>query len=92
MAIISKIREKSGLAVGIVALGLMFFIVGGDILGPNSVLLGRNKMEVGEIAGETIKREEYQVQIDELKYNYTLNYGRNPIESEIIECRKIRVK
>ncbi|MFC2126184.1 SurA N-terminal domain-containing protein [Bacteroidota bacterium] len=88
MAIITKIREKSGLAVGIVALGLMLFIVGGDIMGPNSVLLGKNKAEVGEIAGETIKREELQNQIEELKYNYTLNFGRNPTEGEMVSIRQ----
>jgi peptidyl-prolyl cis-trans isomerase D len=43
MALISKIREKTGLAVGIIAFGLILFLVGGDILGPNSVILGNNR-------------------------------------------------
>ena len=88
MALINKIREKTGLAVGIIAFGLILFLVGGDILGPNSVILGKNKMEVGEIAGEKIDREEYIQQIEELKYNYTLNYGRNPSENELITLRQ----
>ena len=88
MALISKIREKTGLAVGIIAFGLILFLVGGDILGPNSVILGNNKAEVGEIAGQTIDYEEYIQQIEELKYNYTLNFNRNPSENEMIAIRQ----
>ena len=88
MALISKIREKTGLAVGIIAFGLILFLVGGDILGPNSVILGKNRAEVGTIAGQKINHEEYIQQIEELKYNYTLNFGRNPSENELIAIRQ----
>lgn len=88
MALINKIREKTGLAVGIVAFGLMLFIVGGDILGPNSVILGSNKRDVGEIAGEAVSLEEFQQQVEEMKYNYTINFGRNPTESELNSIRQ----
>ena len=88
MALINKIRERSGWAIGFVAIGLGFFVVGGDILGPNSTILGKNKTDVGEIAGETVERERYQEQIDQLKYNYTINYGRNPSESEMYSIRQ----
>jgi peptidyl-prolyl cis-trans isomerase D len=88
MALISKIRERTGLAVGIVAFGLILFLVGGDILGPNSMILGKNKNEVGEIAGETISYEEYVQQVEELKYNFTLNFGRNPLESDMLSIRQ----
>ena len=88
MALINKIREKSGWAIGFVALGLGLFMVGGDILGPNSAILGKNKTDVGEIAGELIERDRYQDQIDQIKYNYTINYGRNPSESEMFSIRQ----
>jgi peptidyl-prolyl cis-trans isomerase D len=88
MALINKIRERSGLAIGLVAIAMGFFIVGTDILGPNSAILGNNKTDVGEIAGETIERERYQAQIDQIKYNYTVNYGRNPSESEMYSIRQ----
>jgi len=88
MALINKIRERSGLAIGLVAIAMGFFIVGTDILGPNSAILGKNKTDVGEIAGETIEREQYQNQIDQLKYNYTVNYGRNPSENEMYSLRQ----
>jgi peptidyl-prolyl cis-trans isomerase D len=88
MALINKIRERSGWAIGFVAIGLGFFVVGGDILGPNSTILGKNKTDVGEIAGETVERERYQEQIDQIKYNYTINYGKNPSESEMYSIRQ----
>ena len=88
MALINKIRQRSGWAIGVVAIGLGFFVVGGDVLGPNSTILGNNKTDVGEIAGETIQRERYQEQIDQIKYNYTVNYGRNPSESEMYSIRQ----
>ncbi|MCG8308015.1 MAG: peptidylprolyl isomerase [Cytophagales bacterium] len=88
MALINKIRQKSGWAIGFVAIGLGFFVVGGDILGPNSTILGKNKTDVGEIAGETIERERYQEQIDQIKYNYTINYGKSPSEGEMFSIRQ----
>jgi peptidyl-prolyl cis-trans isomerase D len=88
MALINKIRERSGLAIGLVAIAMGFFIVGTDILGPNSAILGQNKTDVGEIAGETIQRERYQDQIEEIKYNYTVNFGRNPSDNELYSIRQ----
>ena len=88
MALINKIRQRSGWAIGFVAIGLGFFVVGGDILGPNSTILGKNKTDVGVIAGETIERERYQQEIDQIKYNYTINYGRNPSEGEMYSIRQ----
>jgi peptidyl-prolyl cis-trans isomerase D len=88
MALINKIRQKSGWAIGLVAVAMGFFIVGTDVLGPNSTIMGKNKTDVGEIAGETIERERYQDQIDQIKYNYTINYGRNPSENEMYSIRQ----
>jgi peptidyl-prolyl cis-trans isomerase D len=88
MALINKIRERSGWAIGFVAIAMGMFVVGGDILGPNSTILGDNITDVGEIAGETIDRDQYQNQIDQIKYNYTINYGRNPSENEMFSIRQ----
>jgi peptidyl-prolyl cis-trans isomerase D len=88
MAIINKIREKSGLAVGVVAVGLILFIVGGDLLGPNSVLLGNRTQDVGEIAGETVSLEEYQQEIEQLKMDFAMNTGRTPSEAEMPPIRE----
>jgi peptidyl-prolyl cis-trans isomerase D len=88
MALIKKIREKSGIAVGLVALGLGLFIVGGDILGPDSMLLGQSKRDVGVIAGEKISIDDFNRQFEELRYNFMLNTQRNPSESELNMLRQ----
>ncbi len=88
MAIINKIREKSGLAVGVVAVGLILFLVGGDLLGPNSMLLGNRTPYVGEIAGEKITLAEYQEQVERIKYDYAMNTGRTPSEAEMGSIRE----
>ncbi len=88
MGFINKIREKTGLAVGIIALGLGFFVVGGDLLGPNSTLLGGNTNKLGEINGTTIKLEEFQQKVDELSFNYSMSSGRNPSGEEMYTIRQ----
>ncbi|NLR92855.1 peptidylprolyl isomerase [Flammeovirga agarivorans] len=70
MAIITKIREKSGVAVGLIAIGLILFMVGGDLLSPNSTLLGRNKQIVGVIGGDEIELREFTEIVDAIKANY----------------------
>ncbi|BDC98008.1 peptidylprolyl isomerase [Persicobacter psychrovividus] len=86
MALINKIREKSGVAVGVIAVGLLVFIVGGDLMGPKSGQ--KDERNVGEIAGNTIPLDVYQKQIEDLKYNFTNSYGRFPTETEMNSIRQ----
>ena len=51
MAIISKIRNHSTIVGGAIAISLILFIVGGDLLSPNSFLKGDSDV-VGKIAGK----------------------------------------
>ncbi|QHT68306.1 peptidylprolyl isomerase [Rhodocytophaga rosea] len=88
MALIGKIKEKSGWAIGLIAISLGLFVVGGDILGPNSVILGNNSQDVGEIAGEDISIKEYSQELEVMKYNYTNNTGKNPTEEEMAGLRE----
>lgn len=87
MALISKIREKTALVVGFVALGLFLFIAA-DVFTSSSGLFGREEAEVGEIAGKDISIQEYQQAIEEVKYNFSVNTGRNPSEREMISIRQ----
>jgi len=87
MALIKKIRERTGLAIGFVAIALMLFIVGGDIMSSNSVLFGQQKNDVGEIAGETVPIDMFRQQVEEMKYNFTLQQQRNPTEAEMYSIR-----
>ena len=83
MALIGKIRDKSGLAVGIITVGLGVFLLGGDFLvGPRSIFSGSNKRDVGEIAGKAISLEDYQQQVDQFEQNYAQRTGRVPNDAE----------
>ncbi len=87
MALINKIREKTGLAVGVIAFGLILFLVGGDLLGPNSLILGQNKTVVGEIAGQEIDYQDFVQQVELYSNNIARNYGRNPSSEELVGIR-----
>ncbi|MCC9165324.1 peptidylprolyl isomerase [Pontibacter harenae] len=88
MALINKIREKSGWAVGAIAIGLGVFVVGGDLLGPNSRLLGNNATTVGEIAGEEIEYQEFDLVYQQLRANYENQSGRAATENELAMLRE----
>ncbi len=88
MALINKIREKSGWAVGAIAIGLLCFMVLGDLLGPNSRLLGNNKVIVGEVAGEEITYQEFESVLEQVKQGYISQAGRQPTENELYALRE----
>jgi peptidyl-prolyl cis-trans isomerase D len=84
MAIISKIREKAGIAVGVIAVGLILFIVGGDILSPNSMIMqGMSQQHVGVIDGTKITFQEYTNELNVVIAKYTAQLGRRPNEGEM---------
>ncbi|UOQ73392.1 peptidylprolyl isomerase [Hymenobacter cellulosilyticus] len=80
MALINTIREKSSWAVGIVAIGLLLFIVGGDLIGGNNRLFNRNENTVGEIAGEKVDYDAFNQALEQAKQNYIQQQGRQPDE------------
>jgi peptidyl-prolyl cis-trans isomerase D len=88
MALIKKIRQRTGLAIGVITVGLILFLVGGDILSPNSSLLGGGSNYVGEIAGDKITYEEYIQKVEEVKFGYQQNTGRTPTENEMYSIRE----
>ncbi|AKD02856.1 peptidylprolyl isomerase [Pontibacter korlensis] len=88
MALINKIREKSGWAVGAIAIGLGVFVVGGDLLGPNSRLLGNDANTIGEIAGEEIDFQEFDNVLQQVKADYENRVGRAATEGELAMLRE----
>ena len=88
MALINKIREKSGWAIGFIAIGLGIFVVGGDLLGPNSRLLGNDQNIVGEVAGEEITYQEFDAVFQQIKANYENQSGRAATENELAMIRE----
>ena len=59
MALITKIREKSGIAAAAIAVSLILFLLGSDIFQGKSRFFGGSSDEVGEIAGESIKFQDF---------------------------------
>jgi peptidyl-prolyl cis-trans isomerase D len=84
MALIGTLRTKmTKFVVGFVALAMGAFIVGSDLFGsgPRSVF-GGNQNNIGEIAGMSISRDEYQAMVQERENNYALSFNRQPGERE----------
>ncbi len=84
MALISTLRTKmTKFVVGAIALSMGAFIVGSDLFGsgPRSIFGGSDR-EVGEIAGNAISVDEYNLVIQERENSYILNFGRQPGERE----------
>lgn len=88
MALVNKIREKSGLAVGVVAVGLILFIVGGDMFFGNNSIFFADKQNVGEIGGSTVKLKDYQAEIEVAERDYTLQQNKTPTEAERSQLRE----
>ncbi|WP_400192737.1 SurA N-terminal domain-containing protein [Hymenobacter sp. B81] len=86
MALINTIREKSGWAVGAVAIGMLLFIVGGDLIG-NGNLFNRQDNSVGSVGGDDVSVEEFNVLLEQQKEAYVSQNGRQPTEQEMQSLR-----
>ena len=87
MALITKIREKSGIAAAAIAISLIFFLIGGDIFSGNSRFFGGSSDVVGEIGGEKINFKDFQKKVEDATQNYTQQAGRSPGEQETSQMR-----
>lgn len=88
MALIKQIRQRTGLAIGVIAGGLILFLLGGDLLSPNSTLLNSSQNVVGEIAGEEITYEEYIQRVEEFRASFQQRTGRAPSDVELYSVRE----
>ena len=88
MALIKQIRQRTGLAIGVIAGGLILFLLGGDLLSPNSSLFNTNQNIVGEIAGEEITLEEFTLKVEEYKASFQQRNGRVAAEAEMVSVRE----
>ncbi len=78
MALINTIREKSGWAVGTVAVGMLLFIVGGDLVGGKNRLFNRNETVVGEVAGQKVELADYNNALEQAKQTFVAQQQRQP--------------
>jgi peptidyl-prolyl cis-trans isomerase D len=83
MALINTIREKSGWAVGTVAVGMLLFIVGGDLVGGKNRLFNRNENVVGEVAGEKVELADYNNALEQAKQAFIAQQQRQPDEQAL---------
>ena len=88
MSLINKIRERSGLAVGIIAVSLILFIVGSDLLGGGNSLFGNSSQEIGTIDGRAIDNQDFQAKVEQVRAQYEQQSGRAPGEQEMTQVRE----
>ncbi len=82
MALINKIRQRAGLAVGIVAVAMGLFIVGTDLFSSTSSIFNKNDTTIGEIAGNEINYDEFQQELEYMTNSFMINTQRNPTEND----------
>ncbi len=80
MALINTIREKSGWAVGAIVIGLLLFMVGGDLFTGQNSFFGRDDRSVGEIAGQKVEYDEFNAALEQAKQAFIQQQGRQPDE------------
>ncbi len=85
MATLQKIRNRGGILVAtVIGLALLAFILG-DFLNSGPSAFSRKRLEVAEIAGESISYMDYNAKIEELSEFYKMNYQISSLDQETIE-------
>lgn len=87
MALVNKIRERSGIAITIIAIALILFIVGGDLLGSRG-LFGGKTQKVGEIAGNSILAQDFQKKLDQARVEYEAQSGQSANDQVLAQLRE----
>jgi peptidyl-prolyl cis-trans isomerase D len=89
MAIINKIRERSGIAVAVIAVALLLFILGSDFLmnKGGGGLFGSGDNKVGEINGTTIDYKQYVALVENQKLQFE-QQGRSATEQDMNQIRE----
>lgn len=72
MSVLEKIRNKTGLLVGIIAVALIIFVLEGA-LNSGSSLFGTNERTVGRIAGHNIDYNDFQAKLRVAEQNFEQN-------------------
>ncbi len=90
MAIVNKIREKSGVAVVVIAIALILFIVGGDFVAGSGGggLFGSNNNTVGEINGTTVDFQQFANLTEAQRMQFEGSVGRSATEQEQAQIRE----
>ena len=82
MATLQTIRTKAGILVAIViGISLAAFVLG-DVLRTGSSLFQKDRLEIGEIKGESIQYPEFHKQVEELGEIYKMNTSQNQLDED----------
>lgn len=88
MAIISKIRQYSWVAIFLIGFSVVAFVLA-DLLGPNGLgFLSTQDRNVGVINGENISYEEYDFEVNKLADNYRAMTTQSPDETQMANLRE----
>ena len=89
MALVNKIRERSGIAVTVIAIALLLFIVGGDIFSNRyGSLFGNSNNKVGEINGTSVDYQEFVKLVEAQRQQFETSTGRSASEQDLAQIRE----
>jgi len=79
MAILTKIRNRSGIAIGFVGLALVLFLVS-DALSSGNSIFNSNANNVGQIDGDAISYKQFEVEIAKQEAQYLERSQGQPLD------------
>ena len=82
MAILTKIRNRSGLAIGLVGLALGLFVIS-DALNTNNRIFGGTSDRVGLIDGEKISIRQFEAKVETILENYKKRMPNQPVDEGV---------
>lgn len=84
MSVLEKIRSRSGLLVGIIAVALLVFILESALESGNR-FFSSNRTKVGEIAGKEISIQEFEAKVEEAVTAEKQRSQRNSIDESTMD-------
>ncbi len=82
MATLQKIRSHSALVLLIVGAAMLAFIVG-DFLNSGAAFFSRSRETVGEIAGQTVRIQDFEKSVSQLTEVYKIESGRQDFDENM---------
>jgi peptidyl-prolyl cis-trans isomerase D len=90
MSVLGKIREKSSLLLIIIGGALVAFVLG-DLLSSGGAFFTGDQNRIGEIAGQTISPQEFEMRILKAEENYKMNTGASSVDESTREMLRQQV-
>ena len=90
MSVLEKIRSRSGLLVGIIAVALLVFILESALESGNR-FFSSNKTKVGEIAGKEISIQEFEAKVEEAVTAEKQRSQRNTVDENMMDNIRMQV-